>query len=111
MVERMRRQVYLVEGRLDAKRRSINVLKEVHQLTPKEISYTNIDIDEDDKVGLQGRASEMSTVFSFVTTLEKSPYFENVKTTYTTTKKDESGEYTKFEIVCMFEGVGEESVE
>ena len=45
----------------------------------------------------------MSNVFSFVTTLEGSPYFENVKTTYTTTKKDQGQEYTKFEIICMYE--------
>lgn len=103
-VERMRRQVYLAESRLDAELRSINVVKEIHQLTPREIYYTNIDIDEEGKVVLQGRASEMSNVFSFVTTLERSLYFEGVKNTYTTTKKDEAGEYTKFEIICMFEG-------
>ncbi|MBN1869285.1 MAG: pilus assembly protein PilM [Candidatus Omnitrophica bacterium] len=104
-VEDMRRHIYLVEGRLDAGRRSVNVFHEVHALTPQEIFYTNIDIDEGKKVVLQGRAKEMSNVFSFVTTLENSPYFENVKTTYTTTKKDEKEEYTKFEIICMFEGV------
>ena len=35
--------------------------------------------------------------------IENSPYFENVKTTYTTTKKDRGEEYTKFEIICMYE--------
>jgi Tfp pilus assembly protein PilN len=110
-VERMRRQVYLVESRLDAKLRSINVLKEIHQLTPREIYYTNIDIEEEGKAVLQGRAAEMSNVFSFVTVLENSPYFQSVKTTYTTTKKDETGEYTKFEIICMLEGVVEEGME
>jgi len=27
-----------------------------------------------------------------------------VKTTYTTTKKNQDEEYTKFEIICMYEG-------
>jgi hypothetical protein len=45
----------------------------------------------------------MSNVFSFVTTLEGSPFFENVSTTYTTTKKEEGEEYTKFEIICNYE--------
>jgi Tfp pilus assembly protein PilN len=103
-VERMRRHIFLVETRLDAERRSINVLHEVHTLTPKEIYYTNIDFEEGKRAVLQGRAQEMSNVFSFVTTLENSPYFENVKTTYTTTKKDQDGEYTKFEIICLYEG-------
>ncbi|MCK5178636.1 MAG: pilus assembly protein PilM [Candidatus Omnitrophica bacterium] len=102
-VENMRRHIYLVEGRLDAKRRSINVLHEVHKLTPKEIYFTNINIEEGKQSILQGRAKEMSNVFSFVTILENSPYFENVKTTYATTKKDRNEEYTKFEIICMYE--------
>ena len=45
----------------------------------------------------------MSNVFSFVTTLENSLYFEGVKTSYTTTKKEQGEEYTKFEIICMYE--------
>ena len=45
----------------------------------------------------------MSDVFKFITTLENSPYFENVKTTYTTTKKEEDIEYAEFEIICAYE--------
>ena len=46
----------------------------------------------------------MSDVFKFITTLENSPYFENVKTTYTTTKKEEEDiEYAEFEIICAYE--------
>ncbi len=103
LVERMRRHIDLVEDRLDASQRSINVLHEVHSLTPEEIYFTNINIEEENRTILQGRADEMSNVFSFVTTLENSPYFENVKTTYTTTKKDQGEEYTKFEVICMYE--------
>lgn len=102
-VERMRKHIDLVESRLDAKQRSINVLHEVHKLTPQEIYFTNINIEEKKRTTLQGRATAMSTVFSFVTILEGSPYFENVATTYTTTKKEKGEEYTKFEIICMYE--------
>ena len=102
-VERMRKYIILVEDRLDAEKGSINILHEVHKLAPKEIYFTNINIEEKKRTVLQGRAKAMSNVFSFVTTLENSPYFENVKTTYTTTKKDQGEEYTKFEIICMYE--------
>jgi len=102
-VDRMRRHISLVEGRLDARPRSVNIFHEVHKLTPEEIYFTNINIEEGNRAVLQGRAKEMSNVFSFVTTLEGSPYFENVKTTYTTTKKEQGEEYTKFEIICMYE--------
>jgi len=106
-VERMRIHIDLVEGRLSAEQRSINVLQEVHKLTPQEIHFTNINIEEKKRTVLQGRAKAMSNVFSFVTTLEKSSYFEKVETTYTTTKKEQGKEYTKFEITCMFESKDE----
>jgi len=102
-VERMRRYIDLVGSRLNAEQRSINILHEIHKLTPQEIYFTNINIEEEKRVVLQGHAAAMSNVFSFVTTLENSPQFENVKPTYTTTKKDKDEEYTKFEIICMYE--------
>ncbi len=102
-VEQMRASINLVKGRLDAKKSSINILQEISRLTPKEIYFTNINIEEDKQTVLQGRAAAMSNVFEFVTTLENSPYFENVQTTYTTTKKEKETEYAKFEIICMHE--------
>lgn len=102
-VERMRKHIDLVEGRLDAKQRSINVLHEVHKLTPKEIYFTNINIEEKKRVILQGRAQATSTVYEFVGTLEDSPFFEEVTNTYATKKKEKGEEFTKFEIICMFE--------
>ena len=102
-VERMRSSISLVKGRLDAKKNSINILHEISRLTPQEIYFTNINIEENKQTVLQGRAAAMSNVFEFVTTLENSPYFENVQTTYTTTKKEKDTEYAKFEIICMHE--------
>jgi len=102
-VERMRAVVDLVRDRLDARRRTLNILREIHRLTPKEIYFTNINIEEKKKVVLQGNAFALSNVFAFVTILENSPVFENVKTTYTTAKRRKGKEYTRFEIVCLLE--------
>lgn len=102
-VEQMRASINLVKGRLDARKSSINILHEISRLTPKEIYFTNINIEENKQTVLQGRAAAMSNVFEFVTTLENSPYFENVQTTYTTTKKEKDTEYARFEIICMHE--------
>ena len=44
-VERMRRHIYLVEGRLDAGQRSLNTFYEIHKLTPQEIYFTNINME------------------------------------------------------------------
>ncbi|MBI5149196.1 MAG: pilus assembly protein PilM [Candidatus Omnitrophica bacterium] len=102
-VEKMRMAINLVKGRLDARKSSINILNEIARLTPEEIYFTNINIEENKQTVLQGRAAVMSNVFEFVTTLENSPYFENVQMTYTTTKKEKDTEYAKFEIICMHE--------
>lgn len=102
-VRRMRMRIDLVEKRLDARGTSVNVLNEIYKLTPKEIYYNNVVLEEKKQAVLKGRANAMSDVFRFVTTLENSPYFKNAKTTYTTTKMEEGVEYADFEIICMGE--------
>ncbi|PIU42461.1 MAG: hypothetical protein COS99_00120 [Candidatus Omnitrophica bacterium CG07_land_8_20_14_0_80_42_15] len=105
-IEKMRTRIDLVKGRLDAKGASLNMLSKICELTPKEIHFTSIDIEERKQVILKGRALAMSDVFKFVTSLENSSYFENVKATHTTTKKDKDAEYTEFDIVCVYESLG-----
>ena len=102
-VEKMRMRIDLIEKRLDAKGTSINILNEIYKLMPEEVYLTNINIEERNQAILRGRAFAMSDVFKFVTTLENSPYFENVKTTYTTTRKEENTEYAEFEVICSYE--------
>jgi len=102
-IEKMRMRAGLIESRLDAKGSSIDILTEIYRVTSKEIYFVNVDIEEKQRVTLRGRAYAMSDVFEFVTTLENSPYFENVKTTHTTTKKEKGLEYADFEIICMYQ--------
>ena len=106
-VEKMHMRIDLIEKRLDAKGASINILNEIYRLIPREIYLTNIDIEERNRAILRGRAFAMSGVFKFVATLENSPYFENVKTTYTTTRKEEDTEYAEFEVICSYESAGQ----
>ncbi|MFQ5681275.1 MAG: PilN domain-containing protein, partial [Candidatus Omnitrophota bacterium] len=70
---------------------------------PREIYFTTITIEEKKQAVLKDRAFDMSDVFKFKSTLEHSPYFENVKLTYTTTKKDQGREYAEFEVICDYE--------
>jgi len=102
-VEKMRLQIALIEKRLDAKGSSINILNEIYKLTPRQIYFTNIDIEEKKQVVLRGRAFAMSDVFKFITVLENSPYFKGAKTTYATTKREKDTEYADFEIMCTCE--------
>jgi Tfp pilus assembly PilM family ATPase len=99
-IEKMRAVIGLVEKRLDSRGSSIEVISEIYKITPKEIYLTDINIDEKQQIILKGGALAMSDVFKYVKKLEESDMFENVKTTYTTTKKDKDTEFAEFEISC-----------
>lgn len=102
-VENMRMRIDVIERRLDAKGTSIDILNKILKLTPTEIYLTNITIEEKNKAVLRGRAFAMSDAIKFVTTLENSDTFENVKATYTTTKREKDIVYAEFEIVCSYQ--------
>ncbi len=102
-IDKMRLSVSLIRDRLDAGGDSINLLNEIYRTIPGEIYLTDISIERRKQVILKGRASVMSDIFKFVTTLEKSPYFENVKNTSATAKKEDNNEYTDFEITASYE--------
>ncbi|MFA6636148.1 MAG: pilus assembly protein PilM [Candidatus Omnitrophota bacterium] len=101
-VARLNMETNLAKARLDARGSALNLLIEIHKLTPQKIYYTDITIEEESRVILKGRVPAMSEVFGFVSTLEGSDHFVNVKTTHTTTKKDETGEYVEFGILCVY---------
>ncbi|MBN2453429.1 MAG: pilus assembly protein PilM [Candidatus Omnitrophica bacterium] len=102
-IEKMRAVISLVEKRLDSRGSAIEALNEIYGITPKEIHITDINIDEKQSIIIKGGGYAMSDVFKYVKKLEESGMFENVKTTYTTTKKDRDSEFAEFEIICSFQ--------
>lgn len=103
LVDKMRRSINLLQDRLDAKGDTLSVLDSLHKILPKEIYLTNVNIERKKDVTIKGRANAMSDVFKFVSTLENSPLFKNVKNTYTTTKKENNQEFADFEITASYE--------
>ncbi|MBF0619206.1 MAG: PilN domain-containing protein [Candidatus Omnitrophica bacterium] len=63
-------------------------------------------MDENRAVTIQGVSESMSRVFSFVTALDASPFFEGVKTKSTATKKDKNKDVAVFEIVLTLTDQG-----
>jgi hypothetical protein len=97
-IDKMRGVIDVVEQRLDARGSSLECIAEIYRVTPKEITLTDMNIDEKQTVVLKGRGAAMSDVFKYVKTLEESDMLENVKTTYTRTKNDKGAEFAEFEI-------------
>ena len=82
---------------------SLEVLTELYRLTPLEIALGDIRLDEQRKFSIKGTAEAMSVVFSFVDSMEKSRYFKDVKTKYTTKRRDGLKEFTDFEITAAID--------
>ncbi|MEI9476842.1 MAG: pilus assembly protein PilM [Deltaproteobacteria bacterium] len=102
-IDKMRAVIDRVEQRLDSRGSSLECINEIYRITPKEISLTDIDIDEKQMVVLRGHGFSMSDVFKYVKMLEESGMFENVKTSYTRVKNDKDAKFSEFEINCTYQ--------
>ncbi len=95
-------KVGLVRNYLVNRGYSLEVLTELHALVTDDLELNEIRYDGD-KFSVKGTADTMSAVFSFVDRMEKSKYFKEVKTRYTTKRKDGLKDLTDFEIIALTE--------
>ncbi|TBR17343.1 hypothetical protein EPO66_02895, partial [bacterium] len=79
---------------------SLEVLTELYDVSGLDLELNDIRFDEQGKFSIRGTAESMSAVFSFVDSMEKTKYFKDVKTKYTTKRKEAGRDLTDFEIVC-----------
>jgi type IV pilus assembly protein PilM len=99
-------KVTLIRNYLSKRGYSLEVLMEVYSLIPLEIEANEIRFDEQGKFSLKGTAESMSVVFSFVDSMGKSKYFKDVKTKYTTKRKDGTRDVTDFELAALLSRQG-----
>jgi len=79
---------------------SLDVLAELHSITPLDIELSEVRYDDQGKISVKGTAGAMSSVFSFVDNMDKSKYFEAAKSKYTTKRKEGAKDLTDFEIAA-----------
>lgn len=84
---------------LETRMLPLEAMRELYRITPEEIYLTGVGMDDAGMLTISGVSDSMSKVFNFVTALESSPLFENVKTKSTATKKDRGKDAAVFEIV------------
>jgi Tfp pilus assembly PilM family ATPase len=94
-------KIGLVKNYLASRGYSLEVLTELYTILTPDLQISDIRYDDQGKFTIRGTAEAMSTVFSFVENMEKSKYFKDVKTKYTTKRKEESKDLTDFEIACV----------
>ena len=84
---------------------SLKALTALYDGTPLDTRITEIKYDEStQKFSVKGTATVMSSVFAFVSSLDKSPIFRNVKTKYVTARNEAGRDVADFEINCLMEG-------
>lgn len=93
-------KIGLVKNYLNSRGFSLEVLTELHNITPEDVELTEIRYEEE-KFTVRGTADATSSVFSFVDNMSKSKLFKDVKTKYTSKRKDGQRDLTDFEITAL----------
>ena len=87
---------------LENRGKGLYVFEKASVLIGDDIYLSRFSYDHDNVIQLAGTADSMSRVFAFVTELEESNYFKDVKTTQTKSRRESDREVADFEIDCMF---------
>jgi len=96
-------EIRIIRNYLVNRGHSLDVITELHAITPLSVKLDDIRYDVQGKLAIRGTAESMSAAFSFVDIMEKSGFFKDVKTKYTSKRKDGARDLSDFEINCAFE--------
>ena len=101
LAKRMRNDMKVIKSEIQKKPLAIDILSEIYKITPSGMTYNLVDYESSKNLILRGSAPSLDKVIKFITTLESSGYFKNVKLKYTTKRNTGSAQITDFEIVCQ----------
>lgn len=96
-------KVGLVRKYLSNRGYALEVLSELYDILLTDMEFSDIRYVANEKFSVKGTTGSMSTVFSFVDKMEHSDYFKDVKTRYTTKRKDGLRDVTDFDITCLLD--------
>jgi len=97
---RLKKISYIVKEQLRFEGSSIDILKELYARVPPQITLSIFDYEDGRLCLLRGMSQSLSDVFKFVSILEESDYFKNVKVRYATKRAIADKEITDFEMIC-----------
>lgn len=99
-LETIEKKIEITRERLNSRQLSLDCIYQVHKIIPPEVVVKMLAFEADDKVTLRAQAQAMSDIFKLITTLEKSGYFKDIQTKYTTKKRAAEKDVSEFELVC-----------
>ncbi|MDB4349333.1 pilus assembly protein PilM [Omnitrophica bacterium] len=103
---RLKKATDVIKKQLNFKGSGLDVLRELYNNIPTEIALAIFDYEDSRSCLLRGTSQRLSDVFKFISILEDSAYFENVKVRYATKRVIGKKELTDFEIICQLTAVG-----
>ncbi|MBN2119667.1 MAG: pilus assembly protein PilM [Candidatus Omnitrophica bacterium] len=95
-------RIKLIRSYLSLRGSSIETLGELYKIIPDEIKILEIRFERTGVISVKGTASSMPVIFTFVEELNKSDYFMEVETKYTTKRKEAEKDVADFEIAIVF---------
>lgn len=100
-VEVMLKNIELIKARSKIEGSSVDALRELHNLLPKDILLSNLDYDEEaGALRLRGVSKNIPEIFSFIEVMEASSCFKNVQLKYVSEKKLKASGFADFKIEC-----------
>ncbi len=93
----------VIKDYLSGRGQSLEALTQVYDALPGDVRVVGLRYDEAERFTVRGTSRSMSSVFAFVTNLEKSSEFQNVKAKYVTARAEEGQDVQDFEISMMIE--------
>ncbi|NQT00153.1 MAG: pilus assembly protein PilM [Candidatus Omnitrophica bacterium] len=103
-LEIMSEKIELIEKRKRLAGSSIDVLRELHTLTPANISFSSFSYDEEKGlVEFRGISEGMPEILQLVKAMEKSTYFKSAQLKYARAKKTKDADLIDFKIECSLQ--------
>ncbi|MDP8213349.1 MAG: pilus assembly protein PilM [Candidatus Zapsychrus exili] len=101
----------IIKSYLASRMIGLDVVNELYLNVPNEMYLTNISMNEDGVINIQGISDIASLVFNLGTTLKESELFKSADIKSMTAKKDRNKDTHAFEIELKLESAFEEEVE
>jgi len=101
-------RIQVIKDYLVTRGYSLEVLNELNNVISSDIYLNHVKFEHGGEFSIKGSSLSMSVVFTLVSSMEQSKYFQNVKTRYTTKRKEEGQDLTDFHIICALEGAQDE---
>jgi Tfp pilus assembly PilM family ATPase/Tfp pilus assembly protein PilN len=100
-VDRQRERLKQMEGLIDPRQSTVDIIYSLYEMTPKEISFQLLFLDKENNLTVQGIAQTRSSVNDFNRNLTQNPLFKDVSLQYAAQRRFFEGEITDFKITAV----------